>query len=83
MACQAQEVQGGDVEVGGWGGETIITNCPRAMVAKVQFSAIEADLAKLQKRAHHEEREGKRIKHACHYCAWSNPRWGCLQPWWP
>ena len=81
MACRAQEVQGGDVEVGGRG-ETIITNCPRAMVAKMQLSAIEADVAKLRDRAHHEEREGKRIKHARHYCAWSNPRWECLRTWW-
>ena len=81
MACWAQEVQGGDVEVGGQG-ETLITYCPRAMVAKMQLSAIEADVAKLRKRAHREEREGKRIKHARHYCAWLNPRRGCLQPWW-
>ena len=43
----------------GW--ETIITNCPMAMVAKMQLFAIEADVAKLRKRAHREEREGKRL----------------------
>jgi len=64
-----------------------MTNCPRAMVTKVQFATIQAHVAKLRREGLIRKRSlGMRFDNIHHYCAklyLAHPRQMGVQAWPP